>query len=59
MSAVGDGMEILRVIPSCALTGHAAGIAASLAIEGNGSVADISVFKLQEILKEQNALFEN
>ena len=59
VSAVGDGMEILRVIPSCALTGHAAGIAASLAIEGNGSVANISVSKLQEILKEQNALFEN
>jgi hypothetical protein len=59
VSAVGDGMEVLRVIPSCALTGQAAGIAASLAIDEQVSVADVNVFNLQNKLKERNALFED
>ncbi|MBQ7879718.1 MAG: FAD-dependent oxidoreductase, partial [Clostridia bacterium] len=59
VSAVGDGMEVLRVIPSCALTGQAAGIAASLAIDANVSVANVNVPKLQKELKARNALFED
>ena len=59
VSAVGDGMEVLRVIPSCALTGQAAGIAASLAIDENTSVANVNVSELQNKLKERNALFED
>lgn len=59
VSAVGDGMEVLRVIPSCALTGQAAGMAASLAIDAGISVAEVNVLKLQSKLKERNALFED
>jgi hypothetical protein len=59
VSAVGDGMEVLRVIPSCALTGQAAGVAASLAIEANASVADVDVAELQKQLKARNVLFED
>lgn len=59
VSAVGDGMEVLRVIPSCALTGQAAGIAASLAIDDDVSVANVNVSELQKQLKERNALFED
>lgn len=59
VSAVKDGMEVLRVIPSCALTGQAAGIAASLAIDGGVSVSAINVSELQNTLKEKNVLFED
>lgn len=57
VSAVGDGMEVLRVIPSCALTGQAAGVAASLAIENGGDVGKVDVPTLQAKLKGQNVLF--
>ena len=59
VSAEGDGMEVLRIIPSCALTGQAAGIAASLAIDENISVAEVNVVELQNKLKGRNVLFED
>lgn len=59
VSATGDGMEILRVIPSCALTGQAAGISASLAIDCNESVANINISDLQNKLQDRNVLFED
>ena len=37
----GDGWEVARVIPTCALTGEAAGKAAAAAIDKNCTVADI------------------
>ena len=54
ISAYGDGWEITRVIPVCALTGEAAGYAASLSIDNNVSVSDIDINELQNMLKENN-----
>lgn len=39
----GDGWEVARVIPTCALTGEAAGKAAAAAIKQNCAVADIKL----------------
>ena len=57
VSAVGDGMEILRVIPCCALTGQAAGVAATIAIEDNLSIKNISYSKLRNKLENSNVIF--
>ncbi|MEE1329782.1 MAG: FAD-dependent oxidoreductase [Acutalibacteraceae bacterium] len=51
ISASGDGWEITRVIPVCALTGQAAGIAASMLAAGNGSF-DSMVGSLQNYLAD-------
>ena len=59
VSAIGDGMEVLRVIPCCALTGQAVGVAGSLAVEKGVSVAEIDVNALQNALRTQNVLFES
>ena len=39
----GDGWEVARVIPVCALTGEAAGKAAAAAIDGKCQVADVKL----------------
>ena len=57
VSAVGNGMEVLRVIPCCAVTGQAAGQAASLAIDSQKGVGDIDVTLLQATLKSKGVLF--
>ena len=51
ISASGDGWEITRVIPVCALTGQAAGIAASMLADGNGSFDSI-IGSLQNCLAD-------
>ena len=56
VSAQGDGMEVLRVIPCCAVTGQAAGIAASLAVDTGRSVADVDISVLQAHIKAQGGL---
>ena len=48
----------LRMEPQYMIIGHAAGLAAQLAISGNKSVQDISVSELQQKLKAQAAVFE-
>jgi hypothetical protein len=48
----------LRMEPQYMIMGHAAGIAASLAIKDGKPVQDISVKELQGILKSQAAVFE-
>lgn len=50
VSATGKGWEIMRNIPSCVLTGQAAGTAAALAISAGKSVQDLNVSALQEKL---------
>ena len=45
----------LRVIPTCFVTGHAAGVAAALAVADNCPPRDVEVPKLQKILKQQDA----
>jgi len=48
----------MRMEPQYMLIGHAAGIAAKLAIEGQTSVQDVPVAELQRRLKAEGAVFE-
>ena len=51
-SASGDAWVLGKIIPTCAVTGEAAGIAAALAIKKNCRLVDIDVTELQnEIIK--------
>ena len=56
VSAIGDGMEVLRVIPCCAVTGQAAGVAAHIAIKTGKIVAQIDTALLQDFLQKQKVL---
>jgi hypothetical protein len=47
--------DYLRVIPTCFVTGHAAGCAAALAVQDKCRPRDIEVPKLQKVLNEQEA----
>lgn len=49
--------DVTRVIPACAVTGQAAGVAASLVGTGkHASFMDMDVVRCQEILRSQNVL---
>jgi hypothetical protein len=45
----------LRIIPTCFVTGHAAGCAAALCVQDNCRPRDVDVPKLQNLLKEHDA----
>ena len=47
--------DYLRIIPTCFVTGHAAGCAAAMAVRDGCRPRDIEVPKLQKLLKEQDA----
>ena len=47
--------DYLRVIPTCFVTGHAAGCAAALAVQDRCRPRDVDVPKLQKVLREQDA----
>jgi hypothetical protein len=49
-----DGWEISRMIPSAALTGEAAGVAAALMIRQGKTAADLNVEDVQKILEKNN-----
>ena len=51
-SASGDAWEVTRVIPSAAMTGQVAGLAASLAIDAGKEPGEISVSSLQDELRK-------
>ena len=55
-SGDGYGWDLLRVIPPAIITGQAAGVAASIAIDDKKAVCDIDITKLQKILKSQNVM---
>ncbi len=55
-SGDGYGWDLLRVIPPAIVTGQAAGIAASLAIDSQQAVGEIEIAKLQAILESQNVM---
>ncbi len=57
ISASGDGWEVTRVIPVCALTGQAAGIAAAQVAQEGSTFAALNVSQLQESLKHAGVLF--
>jgi len=48
----------LRMEPQYMIIGHAAGVAAALAVRGDTSVHDIAVAELQKILLDEGAVFE-
>jgi hypothetical protein len=56
-SATGEGWEVTRVIPVCALTGQAAGTAAAMCTKSGDNFATLNVPALQETLKAQGVLF--
>ncbi|MCF7974955.1 MAG: FAD-dependent oxidoreductase [Phycisphaerae bacterium] len=47
--------DLVRLIPNCFVTGHAAGVAAAVAVQDRCLVRDADVKKLQRVLKEQKA----
>ncbi len=47
--------DLIRVIPNCWITGHAAGCAAALACLDGCRPRDVDVPKLQKLLRDQNA----
>lgn len=54
ISADGDGWEIIRVIPVCALTGQAAGAAAAMALKSDCGFSDLNISRLQDYLQSNN-----
>lgn len=57
--SVDDKMwDITRVIPVCAVTGEAAGVASAMIAEKNGNFAEIDVKRLQDTLKQQGAIID-
>jgi hypothetical protein len=47
--------DLIRVIPPCFVTGHAAGVAAAVSLQDGCLVREVEVAKVQKILKEQDA----
>jgi hypothetical protein len=47
--------DLVRLIPNCFVTGHAAGVAAAVAVQDRCRPRDVEVAKVQKILKEQEA----
>ena len=44
-----------RIIETCLVTGHGAGVAAAVAADADNSTKEINIGKVQKILREQNA----
>ena len=55
ISSTDEGWEVSRVVPVCALTGQAAGVAASMALGGN--ILSVDMKKLQRRLADSGVLF--
>ena len=55
-SASGYAWDVLRVIPPAIITGQAAGIASSLAIDTKREIFNVDIKKLQEVLESQNVM---
>ena len=53
IGATGLAWEIYRVIPACAMTGEAAGIAAALCAGSGQDTRELAAGKVQEILRGQ------
>ena len=47
--------DLIRVIPNCFITGHAAGVAAAVAAKDGGLAREVEVPKVQKILRDQEA----
>lgn len=58
VSATFEAQASVRLTPSAGAMGHAAGIAAVLAVNNDKKVAEININELQELLKEQGAYLD-
>ena len=58
ISAEFEAVGALRVSPMAGATGHAGGVAASLAAKKDGNVHNVDIKELQKVLKEQKAYLE-
>jgi len=47
--------DLVRLIPNCFATGHAAGVAAAVAVQDRCAPRHVDVPKVQKILREQGA----
>ena len=50
--------DLVRLIPNCLVTGHAAGVAAAVAVDDACRPRDVDVRKVQKILRQQEACLE-
>ncbi len=55
ISAEPDMVDLMRVIPICYVTGHAAGVAAAVALKDRSPLRSVDIGKVQKVLKEQKA----
>lgn len=58
ISTTEAGWDIMRVIPTCAVTGEAAGAACALAARSTGNVRAVDISELQALLKRQNVVID-
>jgi hypothetical protein len=47
--------DLVRLIPNCFVTGHAAGVAAAVAVTDRCPPRDVEIAKVQKVLKQQEA----
>jgi hypothetical protein len=47
--------DLVRLIPNCFVTGHAAGVAAAVAVQDRCRPRDVDVTKVQKVLRRQEA----
>jgi hypothetical protein len=47
--------DLVRLIPNCFVTGHAAGVAAAVAVQDGCRPRDVEVSRVQKVLREQDA----
>jgi len=47
--------DLVRLIPNCFVTGHAAGVAAAVAVQDSCLPRNVEVAKVQKILRDQEA----
>jgi len=55
ISSAPDIVDRVRLIPVCAVTGHAAGVASALAAKQGVTPREVPVSEIQKVLKEQGA----
>jgi hypothetical protein len=55
VSATPEAAGAIRVMPPCMAMGHAAGVAAGIAIKNKCTVIEVDIKELRTLLKEQNA----
>ena len=55
-SSTQDANNAANLIPHCAITGHAAGVAAAIAINNNTTARKVDITKVQKTLKDQDAV---